>query len=68
LETDNGRSPAAPPKERVPQVKAVTQQLTLFELAPDPIVEDLKALDLDSLSPRQALDKLYELKAKVRGR
>jgi DNA mismatch repair protein MutS len=33
--------------------------------APHPIVNDLEALDLDDLSPRQALEKLYELKRKL---
>ena len=29
----------------------------------NPALEKLRALDVDSLSPREALDKLYELKA-----
>lgn len=68
LETDNGPAAAAPPPDRLPQVKTVTQQLTLFELAPDPIVEELKALDLDALSPRQAMEKLYEWQGRLQGR
>ncbi len=32
---------------------------------PHPVVEQLKALDVDSLSPRQALEQLYELKASL---
>lgn len=31
---------------------------------PNPVIEELKALDVDALSPREALDKLYELKQK----
>ena len=33
--------------------------------APHPAVEMLKALDIDALSPRAALDRLYELKSRV---
>jgi DNA mismatch repair protein MutS len=33
--------------------------------APHPVVEMLKALDIDALSPRAALDRLYELKSRV---
>jgi len=65
LETDNGPSAVAPARERLPQIRTVTQQLTLFEWAPDPIIEELQALDLDALSPRAALEKLYEWKGKV---
>jgi DNA mismatch repair protein MutS len=32
---------------------------------PHPVVELLKALDVNDLTPRQALDKLYELKARL---
>jgi DNA mismatch repair protein MutS len=36
-------------------------QLTLFAAADSPVVERLRTLELDGLSPRQALDVLYEL-------
>jgi DNA mismatch repair protein MutS len=32
---------------------------------PHPVVELLEALDVDGLSPRQALEQLYELKSRV---
>ena len=41
-------------------------QLALF-LEPDPIVEELKALDTLSLTPIEALTKLFELQQKARG-
>jgi DNA mismatch repair protein MutS len=41
-------------------------QLALFTPAPSPLVEELKALDLDGLSPREALAKLVELQARAR--
>jgi DNA mismatch repair protein MutS len=40
------------------------QQLTLFSLD-DPLREELKALDVDSMSPLEALNKLYDLHRKV---
>ncbi len=41
-------------------------QLTLFG-EPDPIVEELKRLDVESMSPLDALTKLYELHRQVGG-
>lgn len=35
------------------------------EAKPNPLLEELKNLDIDSLSPREALAKLYELKQKA---
>ena len=37
-------------------------QTDLFASAPHPLIEQIKALDPDDLSPRQALDLLYKLK------
>ncbi|MDI3339124.1 MAG: DNA mismatch repair protein MutS [Sphaerobacter sp.] len=45
-----------------PQQEAI--QLTLFGV-PDPIVEDLRALDVESLSPLEALTTLYELRRRA---
>ena len=41
-------------------------QLSLFGV-PDPVVEELRALDVESLSPLEAITKLYELKQKTLG-
>jgi DNA mismatch repair protein MutS len=42
-------------------------QLTLFGAAePDPLVEELKALAVDELTPLEALTKLYELQRRAR--
>ena len=42
----------------------LSAQNDLFSLAqPHPSLELLKAMELDDLSPRQALEKLYELKS-----
>ncbi len=56
--TGGRRAAAAPP---APQF-----QLSLFG-APDPVVEELRALDVESLSPLEAITKLYELKQKASG-
>ncbi|UCH33180.1 MAG: DNA mismatch repair protein MutS, partial [Armatimonadota bacterium] len=45
---------------------APTAQLTLFEALPNPLVDELKALDIESLSPLDALNKLAELQARAR--
>ena len=37
------------------------------EPAPDPLRAEMEALDVDALTPREALDTLYRLKAMVRG-
>ncbi len=42
------------------------QQLLLFAEKPNPVIEELKQIDVDSLSPIQALMKLKELKDKTR--
>jgi DNA mismatch repair protein MutS len=40
-------------------------QLTLFAAEPDPLVEEIKALAVDELTPLEALTKLYELKRRA---
>ena len=42
-------------------------QLTLFEAEPHPVIEELQALDITSLTPVEALMKLDELKRKADG-
>src|SRR5262249_17793232 len=41
-------------------------QLALFQQAEDPLVAELKALDVDGLAPREALARLAELQARAR--
>jgi DNA mismatch repair protein MutS len=40
------------------------RQLPLFG-GPDPLVEELRALDVDAMSPLEALNKLFELRNKA---
>jgi len=42
-------------------------QLTLFG-EPNPVVEEIKALDIESMSPLDALTKLYDLQRKAVGK
>jgi DNA mismatch repair protein MutS len=42
------------------------QQISLFT-AKSPVLEELEKLDIDSLTPLEALTKLYELQKKVKG-
>jgi DNA mismatch repair protein MutS len=59
-----GRAPAVAP----PAPKPVTEpvQLTLFSYEPSPTVARLKSLELDDLTPRQALAMLDELQRAAR--
>ncbi|MGZ3681279.1 MAG: hypothetical protein ACXWQR_22915, partial [Ktedonobacterales bacterium] len=41
-------------------------QLTLFAAEPDPLVEELKSLAIDELTPLEALTRLYELQRRAR--
>ena len=51
---------------RVAAAPSPADQLALFAPAEHPVVADLKALDVDGLTPRQALDKLAELQRRAR--
>jgi DNA mismatch repair protein MutS len=53
-----------PPKTAA-QIITKPVQLRLFEFAPHPVLERLKQIDPDSLTPREALSLLYELKRKL---
>jgi DNA mismatch repair protein MutS len=51
----------------LPVVTAFPAQDDLFSSPqPHPVIELLEALDVNDLTPRQALDKLYDLKAQLK--
>jgi DNA mismatch repair protein MutS len=51
---------------QLPVATALSPQNDLFGPSePHPVIDLLEELDVDELTPRQALDKLYELKSKV---
>jgi DNA mismatch repair protein MutS len=59
LEGEHRVAPGAPPAPTDPE------QLALFGSAPNPALEELKALQLDQLTPLEALNRLAELQRKV---
>jgi DNA mismatch repair protein MutS len=60
----NEQKVVTPPKTAT-QLITTPVQLRLFEFAPHPVLERLKQIDPDSLTPREALSLLYELKRKL---
>lgn len=54
-----------PPSSDAPAVRTKKLQLTLFEAAEHPVLEALRALDITTLTPVEALMKLDELKRKL---
>jgi len=42
-------------------------QASLFGVPPGPLDEELRGLDIDSMTPMEAIQRLYELKARLRG-
>jgi DNA mismatch repair protein MutS len=48
-------------QQRVAAAPSNSDQLSLFDLAPNPVVEMLKRLNVNELTPLEALTKLYEL-------
>jgi DNA mismatch repair protein MutS len=52
----------------VPRAATRGRQRELFEEPPDPVVEELRRLDLDGITPLQALQALAALKKKAEGK
>jgi DNA mismatch repair protein MutS len=44
----------------------VAWQMTLLEAEPHPLMEEIKNLAIDELTPIEAISKLYELQQKAR--
>jgi len=66
LEGDHQQKLPKKPKGRGPHPpEALAQQLLLFGQSP-PVVEEIIKLDMDSLTPLEALNKLYELQKKAK--
>jgi DNA mismatch repair protein MutS len=61
LPTWESPSRVQPPSE-IPSLPTPTVQLTLFESGTQRVADALLALDLEHLTPRTALDKLFEIK------
>jgi DNA mismatch repair protein MutS len=64
LESNGGASSSKPAKKQ--HREEAVPQLSLFGQKPE-VVEELEKLDINSLTPLEALNKLYELQKKARG-
>jgi DNA mismatch repair protein MutS len=53
-------------RETMPAVMPQALQLTLFAAEPDPLIEELKTLAIDELTPLEAISRLYELQRRAR--
>ena len=62
--TDDGKS-NVPKRESKTQRK---QQLSLFELPEDPLLDEIRQLNVDDMTPRQAMDELYRLRQELTAR
>ncbi|MEJ2744702.1 MAG: DNA mismatch repair protein MutS [bacterium] len=60
------REDRLPKAEGVPAEQGGLQQLTLFEMRPNPVVEELKNINVDKMSPLEALYRLKILQEKCR--
>jgi DNA mismatch repair protein MutS len=65
LEGDSQKTLARRSKGRRRREEAIPQQLPLFGQK-SPVLEELEKLDIDSLTPLEAITKLYELHQKAR--
>ncbi|MCL5958815.1 MAG: DNA mismatch repair protein MutS, partial [Chloroflexi bacterium] len=62
LETSGNREE----RRKVAAGGAPVQQLSLFGAEPDPVLEEIRKLSIDEMSPLEAIGKLYELQRKIR--
>ncbi len=67
LESGGGRTAERSKGRRPAPVPPPQFQLSLFGV-PDPLVEELRRLEVEALSPLEALTKLYELKQQALGK
>lgn len=65
LEELEGNADFQEKKARVRDAFSGGVQLSFLGPETHPLIEEIKALDVDSLSPLEALNKLYELKQKA---
>ena len=63
---DQNIASVAPPRESAREI-APPIQLKLFEVQPHPIVEELRKLDPNTLTPLEALNKIYEWRRSLLG-
>ena len=61
---DDGK-PNVPKRETTRQGK---RQLSLFDFPEDPLLDEIRQLNVDEMSPREAMDALYRLRQKLSAR
>ena len=49
------------PQAERQQFRSANRQLALFSTGPHPVIEALQSLNVEELSPLEAINKLYEL-------
>jgi len=64
----NGASGKAVARGAKVSVKQERLQLSLFEAERDPVMDELETLDVSVMSPIEAMNKLYELQQKAKGK
>ena len=62
----NELSPYEEKKEKLKKLKKDDDQISMFEIKDDKIRDELKELEVNNLTPVEALNKLNELKKKVK--
>jgi DNA mismatch repair protein MutS len=62
--SDDGK-PKVPTREPSSGQK---QQLSLFDFPEDPLLDEIRQLNVDDMSPREAMDELYRLRQKLSSR
>ncbi len=66
---ENGAHPTGVPSDRaVIPTHAETLQLKLFDIEECPVVEELRKLDVTTITPVEALTILYTLQKKAQGK
>jgi DNA mismatch repair protein MutS len=53
-------------KEKLRKLNKVDNQISMFEFKDDKIRDELKEVEIDNITPMEALNKLNELKKKVK--
>jgi DNA mismatch repair protein MutS len=64
LESNGSKGTLRPEASIIPKTEKI--QLTLFEAEPHPVLLDLEKLDVDTLTPIEALTKLYDMQKKLK--
>ena len=67
-ELEDGGSSGLPPSDTRVQTTTTTLQLALFEAEEHPVLTELRKLDVSTMTPIEALTRLYELQRRAAGK